>query len=227
MDQAPHDSPGTSRNRDLGAEVEKWKIGITAVAAALIGAYFVYFPLVVKLDAALDPDKWGTFGDFFGGIMNPVVAFAAFYWLTRSVKLQKEELAETRHELKEAASAQKALVANGSVQVQLAALTALANAASNEMTVASADVMSLRAPRAGASETAAMLFRAEDNPAYLKALATFGIAKQRRDNYLAQMEVILSAHSPSALSHDETPESRHAEAVSGPDQRNAAGPSIP
>ncbi|MEG8241300.1 hypothetical protein MKR66_16250 [Acinetobacter baumannii] len=43
---------------------------------------------------------WGTVGDFFGGILNPIFALFAFYWLTYSVRLQIKELAETRNELK-------------------------------------------------------------------------------------------------------------------------------
>lgn len=52
------------------------------------------------------PDDWGTFGDFFGGVVNPLIAFMAFYWLTVSVRLQKEELAETRAELAKSSAAQ-------------------------------------------------------------------------------------------------------------------------
>lgn len=52
-------------------------------------------------------EKWGTFGDFFGGILNPIFGLFAFYWLTYSVRLQIKELKETREELKKAAKAQE------------------------------------------------------------------------------------------------------------------------
>lgn len=52
-------------------------------------------------------ETWGTFGDFFGGILNPIFALFAFYWLTYSVRLQIEELKETREELSKAAKAQE------------------------------------------------------------------------------------------------------------------------
>lgn len=52
-------------------------------------------------------ETWGTFGDFFGGILNPVFALFAFYWLTYSVRLQIEELKETREELGRATKAQE------------------------------------------------------------------------------------------------------------------------
>ncbi len=111
----------------LGANIDKWKMALTAIAAAAIGGYFVYFGLTFGQPATTDRSHWGTFGDFFGGLMNPIVAFAAFYWLTQSVKLQKQELADTRRELKNAADAQQLLVENGRQSVRLAALTAVSN----------------------------------------------------------------------------------------------------
>lgn len=50
--------------------------------------------------------SWGTFGDFIGGILNPIFALFAFYWLTYSVRLQIKELKDTRKELQKAATAQ-------------------------------------------------------------------------------------------------------------------------
>lgn len=50
--------------------------------------------------------SWGTFGDFIGGILNPIFALFAFYWLTSSVRLQVKELQETKNELKKTADAQ-------------------------------------------------------------------------------------------------------------------------
>lgn len=218
---------GNTDSEGLSSEIDRWKFALTAIGAALIGGYFVYFSWLMNLPLAENADKWGAFGDYFGGLMNPVVAFAAFYWLTRSVKLQKEELAETRHELKEAASAQKALVANGSVQVQLAALTALANAASNEMSVASADIASFRASRAGLSGTQSILYDFSGSPAFIEAQASLQRAKIRRDIYLAQMELILSAHVPSARGRDELPDLPDAAAPSAPAHNENPGPITP
>lgn len=112
----------------LDIRLMDWRKVILGVAVCLTGAYFIYFGLILNQSPALEADKWGTFGDFIGGIMNPIVAFAAFFWLTESVKLQKQELAETRAELKNAAEAQQVLAKNGRDSVRLAALTAVTNA---------------------------------------------------------------------------------------------------
>jgi hypothetical protein len=64
------------------------------------------------------PGKGGTLGDFFGGVLNPVISLAAFYWLTKAVRLQKEELADTKRALEDSSSSQ-------ALSVQIAALSAL------------------------------------------------------------------------------------------------------
>ncbi|ENU11101.1 putative phage abortive infection protein [Acinetobacter calcoaceticus] len=68
------------------------------------------FYVIVLKSIELPPEevqRWGTVGDFFGGILNPIFALFAFYWLTYSVRLQVKELKETRNELQKAAKAQE------------------------------------------------------------------------------------------------------------------------
>ena len=71
-------------------------------------------------DLSKSNDKWGTFGDHFGGILNPVIAAFAFYLIAKTYELQKRELEATRSLLKVSTDAQND-------QVKLAALTALLN----------------------------------------------------------------------------------------------------
>jgi len=63
---------------------------------------------------------WGTFGDYIGGILNPVIAAFAFYLIAKTYELQKRELEATRSLLGVSTKAQKD-------QIKLAALTALLN----------------------------------------------------------------------------------------------------
>ena len=65
-------------------------------------------------------EVWGTFGDYFGGILNPVIAAFAFYLIAKTYELQKRELEATRSLLEVSTDAQKN-------QIKLAALTALLN----------------------------------------------------------------------------------------------------
>lgn len=176
----------------LGASIDRWKMALTALAAAAIGGYFTYFGLVVGLPAAADPDKWGTFGDFFGGLMNPIVAFAAFYWLTQSVKLQKRELAETRQELELAATAQQQLVETGKVTVQIAALSALAQEAHNEFLQARTIADAIIANRPSDEERGRQMHYDDDHSITREKL-NFRIrqAVEDRKKYLAELQQLL------------------------------------
>lgn len=86
--------------------IRRWQYGLIGFGLTLIAAYLVYFGMVLGQMPATDAEKWGQLGDFIGGLLNPLVAFAAFFWLTQSVKIQKQELYETKKALQEAAKAQ-------------------------------------------------------------------------------------------------------------------------
>lgn len=91
----------TSRSQ-MESVIKIWQWSIFILGLGLVATYAVYFSWVLEQSPAQDAEKWGQFGDFVGGLLNPIVAFAAFYWLTQSVKIQKQELADTRDELAKA-----------------------------------------------------------------------------------------------------------------------------
>jgi hypothetical protein len=55
-------------------------------------------------------DKLGPVGDFFGGIINPILTFISICLLLLSLKTQRDELASTRAELARTAKANEDLV---------------------------------------------------------------------------------------------------------------------
>jgi hypothetical protein len=65
--------------------------------SAAVVAYVVNFGTTTSKDQ----DVWGQFGDFVGGLANPLIALFALLMLIRGIRLQREELAETRNELVE------------------------------------------------------------------------------------------------------------------------------
>ncbi|EJE52167.1 hypothetical protein PMI14_03145 [Acidovorax sp. CF316] len=108
-------STGTaSEDKSLETSILIWRIAIGLAGACVVGSFIWKF----GFRPVEDQSKWGQFGDFIGGFLNPLVAFAAFYWLTQSVKLQKKELVDTRAALEEQAEAAAA-------SVRLQALVAL------------------------------------------------------------------------------------------------------
>lgn len=84
--------------------------------------YALWFGVFNNRVVSVEPGDWGTFGDFVGGLLNPVIAFFAFYWLTKSVQFQKEELFETRKALLESKDAQKEQAKYQLISAHLSAL---------------------------------------------------------------------------------------------------------
>ncbi len=81
-----------------------WMIaGVFLLVAGVVGRYFTYF----KGDLSTEHGDWGTFGDYIGGILNPILSFLSLIALLATIVLQSKELKLTRKELKRSASAQE------------------------------------------------------------------------------------------------------------------------
>ena len=91
----------------LDTEIDRSIKFVASVAVLVPLVYMFWFWFIHKLPPSESPSAWGEFGDFIGGIVNPVIAFSAFYWLAKSVRLQKTELVETRKALEESQKAQE------------------------------------------------------------------------------------------------------------------------
>ncbi|MDD5229036.1 MAG: putative phage abortive infection protein [Methylococcales bacterium] len=77
----------------------KHYIAITAIVAVVVVLGFYFFKFHHQLSD--DNGNWGTFGDFFGGTLNPILSFLALMVLLRTFSMQREELDLQREELKE------------------------------------------------------------------------------------------------------------------------------
>lgn len=95
----------------------KHPVGVVCIIVLIVlGFYFVNF----HNGLSKGNGDWGTFGDYVGGILNPVIASFAFYLIAKTYELQKTELEATRNLLGVSTNAQEK-------QIKLAALTALLN----------------------------------------------------------------------------------------------------
>lgn len=137
---------GAQNNRQASDSMEqgikRWQYGLAGLGAVLVAAYLVYFGVWLGQMPADDSEKWGQFGDFVGGLLNPVVAFAAFYWLTQSVKLQKTELAETRKALEGSEQAQKAQADHSAQNLRIASRAALVSALQSQISAREVEIQS-------------------------------------------------------------------------------------
>ena len=66
-----------------------------------------------------DPATWGTFGDYLGGTLNPIISFLALIGLLYTIHQQAQEMQATRKELKQAAKQQRKQVKQQSRQSEI------------------------------------------------------------------------------------------------------------
>ncbi len=72
---------------------------ILVVAILLfIGLLVIYYFNIFPLDAT-EKGKWGTFGDFIGGTLNPLFALFSLFAIIYTIKIQTKELELSREEL--------------------------------------------------------------------------------------------------------------------------------
>lgn len=114
MNTGEQKNPAEARGPEHGTVVV-----VLVVAALVLAAFLLNF---VQSPIASTSDKWGQLGDYFGGLLNPVVASAALYLLALSIRIQRKELVATRQALDEQAR-------HAHDSADLAALTSLVNAA--------------------------------------------------------------------------------------------------
>ncbi|WP_312447035.1 hypothetical protein [Stutzerimonas nitrititolerans] len=78
---------------------------LVAIAAAIIvtATYISHFPG----EASTTHSRWGEFGDFVGGTLNPIFGFLTIISLLVTIKLQTKELAISSKSLARAAQAQE------------------------------------------------------------------------------------------------------------------------
>lgn len=80
-------------------------LAVLLLAMTLISVYAKWFPsLNVFFKQAFyfrEAPAWGQIGDFFGGIMNPIIAFCTLIVAVLVWRLQKLELKETRDAIKQ------------------------------------------------------------------------------------------------------------------------------
>jgi hypothetical protein len=120
-------SDHTPELEELDVAIRRSHSIVVGVMVALISVYLIWFWCFKSQVLADKSEAWGQFGDFMGGVLNPLVAYAAYFWLTRTVRLQKEELYETRKALADSAEAQAKQASYAEISVRVSALTALIN----------------------------------------------------------------------------------------------------
>ena len=101
----------------LSQNIHKFLGALIIVSAVciiiVISTYIKYFPGPISFDN----QKWGTFGDFIGGTLNPILSFLSFIALLITIILQSKELSLSTKELTNSATALKEQ--NESIKIQI------------------------------------------------------------------------------------------------------------
>ncbi len=102
-----------NRSRTFKKQARRYRYWTPAIILGLLS-----FPVITYLlkfyshPISSTAAEWGQMGDFFGGMLNPILAFASFIALLYTVRIQSEELHLTREELKKSVYAQESSVKN-------------------------------------------------------------------------------------------------------------------
>jgi len=74
---------------------------IFGLATLAVVAYFVHFPNTFSSDQGV----WGQFGDYIGGLLNPLLSVPAFFAILYTIKLQVDTIRIQQNEVKSSADA--------------------------------------------------------------------------------------------------------------------------
>ena len=70
---------------------------VVIIVPSVVSVYIFKF---AHLGLSNEQEVWGQFGDYIGGVLNPIFAFFAFIALMITIKLQNEALITSKEELK-------------------------------------------------------------------------------------------------------------------------------
>lgn len=88
--------------KEIPVRLRRWVNFSIFTALVLISLYFLRFPTGYFSQAQ---DAWGQFGDYVGGILNPLFSLTALFALLHTIKLQSKELHESTEHLKASSQA--------------------------------------------------------------------------------------------------------------------------
>lgn len=91
---------GANSTPDMQKVLGQLISSVYLIGVLVLGAYALFF---LSSGVSRDPSDWGTMGDYFGGLMNPVVSFATLVVAYAVWKQQREELRHTKVALEDQA----------------------------------------------------------------------------------------------------------------------------
>jgi hypothetical protein len=79
--------------------IDKYIVAAVFAIMTVFMSYIVNFYFKLKHTISSDTAVWGQLGDYFGGMLNPLLGFISLVLLIKSLRLQNEANADLRKEL--------------------------------------------------------------------------------------------------------------------------------
>ncbi len=79
--------------------INRYVILAAALIFAAVLCYFGYFFLFLGYKLSTAPQEWALFGDYLGGVLNPLLSFVSLVLLIKSLNLQNKANKSLRREL--------------------------------------------------------------------------------------------------------------------------------
>lgn len=73
-------------------------LAVILALLAISSAYGIYFGLVLRSNFG-SPDSWGQFGDYVGGLVNPIIGIATVLLIIKTLNVTREESRRSRAEM--------------------------------------------------------------------------------------------------------------------------------
>jgi len=82
-------------------------VGVLAIIAIITALYYYDSHVTTGIGglSGVRREEWGQFGDYVGGVLNPLLSFLALVAVLIAVVLQNKELQHSREELKRSSQA--------------------------------------------------------------------------------------------------------------------------
>ncbi|MBO6503983.1 MAG: hypothetical protein JJ850_17270 [Kordiimonadaceae bacterium] len=97
-----------------------------------VAAVLLWFQFRLGYQISRDMGDWGSFGDFFGGLMNPIISLAILYFVLQAYLTQREELSKTVAALEKSNSEQATQTIINSLSAEMSGQNALLDTITQE-----------------------------------------------------------------------------------------------
>ena len=87
--------------------INKYATAAALLLLGVIASYVFHFYFELKYGISNDPAVWGQLGDYFGGLLNPMLSFISLVLLIKSLTLQNQANQDLRHEISETRKTEK------------------------------------------------------------------------------------------------------------------------